>query len=603
MSDDASSPLPREKANILLVDDQPARLLSYEAILGELEQNLVLASSGIEALEKLMKDDFAVILLDVSMPGMDGFETASLIHEHPRFEKTPIIFVTGIHFTDLDRLKGYELGAVDYVYVPVVPKILRGKVAVLVELYLKRRELQKLNRSLETANEDLARANDLLRAEKAKELQSINDNLAAANQGLEQANRTLQAEMVQRERLERALREADRRKDEFLAVLSHELRNPLAPIMNAVQLLRMRPAADPEVEWSSEVIERQTEILTRLVDDLLDVSRITQGKINLHMAPVDLSTVIERAVETLRPLIDAREHELVLEVPVETLRVQGDATRLAQVVGNLLSNAVKYTEARGRIRLAVERAEGGEGEPGQVAIRVQDSGAGIPPGMLPRVFDLFTQVDKTLDRSQGGLGIGLAVVQRLIELHGGTVIARSDGEGRGSEFVLTLPLLDPSVVPAAIRAPELPGTPAWALGRRVLVADDNVDAAEALAIRLRRAGSEVEVAHDGACAVEIAERFRPTVALLDIGMPKLDGYGAARRIRAQPWGRDVVLIALTGWGQQEVRDRTQQAGFDAHLVKPADFTALLRLLGQLSSRGSGEADPTSRAFAVGAPDA
>jgi signal transduction histidine kinase len=585
MKDFAKPASPREKANILLVDDQPARLMTYEAILSELGANLVLASSGVEALERLMKDDFAVILLDVSMPGMDGFETASLIHEHPRFEKTPIIFVTGIHFTDLDRLKGYELGAVDYVYVPVVPKILRSKVAVLVELHTKRRELQKLNASLAEANAELARANSTLQAEKTRELLSMNEVLASANRDLAEANRTLQSEMVVRERLERALREADRRKDEFLAVLSHELRNPLAPILNAVQLLRTRTGGDRESEWSSEVIERQTEILRRLVDDLLDVSRITQGKINLQLEPVELSLVVARAVETLRPLIDAREHDLVIDLPPESLRVLGDSTRLAQAVGNLLSNAVKYTDAGGRIHLSIARTQAAGGE--QAAIRVTDTGAGIPAAMLPRVFDLFTQIDRTLDRAQGGLGIGLAVVQRLVELHGGSVSARSEGEGRGSEFVIQLPLLDAAYT--AVRAPaELPTPGASALGRRVLVADDNVDAAQALAIRLRRAGSEVEIAYDGVQAVEVAARFLPTVALLDIGMPKLDGYGAARRIREQPWGRTMVLIALTGWGQQEVRDRTQEAGFDAHLVKPADFPALLRLLAELSSRAGCE---------------
>jgi signal transduction histidine kinase len=580
MSENEKPGAGREKANILLVDDQPARLLSYEAILRELGENLVLASSGIEALERLMKDDFAVILLDVSMPGMDGFETASLIHEHPRFEKTPIIFVTGLHFTDLDRLKGYELGAVDYVYVPVVPQILRSKVAVLVELYTKRRELQKLNRSLEEANAELAETNSTLQAEKTRELQRLNDVLASANRDLGEANRTLQSEVVVRERLEQALREADRRKDEFLAVLSHELRNPLAPILNAVHILRTKTGGDPEIEWSRDVIERQAGNLTRLVDDLLDVSRITQGKINLRMEPVDLSTIVARAVETMRPLIDARQHELVLDLPAEPLRVLGDATRLAQAVGNLLSNAAKYTETGGRIRLAIERSPPQEGRDESVVIRVSDTGAGIPPAMLPRVFDLFTQADRTRDRAEGGLGIGLAVVQRLVELHSGTVSALSDGEGKGSEFIVQLPLLD-GVFTAPAKPVEAPRIQAPLRRRRILVADDNVDAAQALAILLTNAGSEVEVAHDGAEAVEVAKRFRPEVALLDIGMPKLDGYGAARGIREQPWGHEVVLIALTGWGQKEVRDRTQEAGFDAHLVKPADFAAIARLLTEL----------------------
>src|SRR5688572_257833 len=278
-----------DKVNILLVDDQPARLLSYETILDDLGQNLVQARSGLEALEKLMKDEFAVVLLDVSMPGMDGFETASLIHEHPRFEKTPIIFVTGVHVTELDRLKGYKLGAVDYVYIPVVPEILRSKVAVLVELHLKRRELQALNRSLEQAN-------TTLQAEKTRELEALN----------------------------RTLKEADRHKDEFLAVLAHELRNPLAPIRNAVEIMRRSPISDPQLTWSRDVIERQVKHLSRLVDDLLDVSRITRGNINLNREVLAVGAIVARAIETVQPLVTDQRHELVIEMPDDTLEVEGD---------------------------------------------------------------------------------------------------------------------------------------------------------------------------------------------------------------------------------------------------------------------------------------
>jgi signal transduction histidine kinase len=563
----------------LLVDDQPARLLSYEAILSELDEHLVMARSGEEALDRLMKDEFAVIVLDVSMPGMDGFETASLIHKHPRFEKTPIIFVTGLHVTDLDRLKGYELGAVDYVYVPVVPQILRSKIAVLVELHRKRRELQELNVSLARANEELSVANSNLQTEKATELQKMNSVLEAANTELAQAIRTLQLENAARERLEQALLEADRRKDEFIALLAHELRNPLAPIQNAVQLMRMKRIDDSEIVWCREVIERQGEHLTRLVDDLLDVSRITQGKIKLQREPVDVAAVIARAVEINRPLIDARRHELTLELPHEPVHVHGDLTRLAQAVGNLVSNAAKYTEHGGRIGVTVERMPGDENGPGQAVIRVKDSGVGIPPHMLPQLFELFTQGERTLDQAQGGLGIGLALVRRLVQLHGGTVTAYSGGEGQGSEFVVELPLLAGSAAEASPRASAGgAATPPSALGRRVLIADDNLDSAQSLAMLLKTTGHVVEVAYDGLQAVEAAERFRPQAILLDLGMPNLDGEGAARQIRAQPWGQDIVLIALTGWGQKEARDRTRDAGFDAHLVKPVEFTALAKLL-------------------------
>src|SRR6516165_3894460 len=284
-----------DRVNILLVDDQPARLLTYESILAELGQNLVLAHSGTEALEKLMREEFAVVLLDVSMPDMDGFEAAELIHAHPRFEKTPIIFVTGIHISELDRLRGYKAGAVDYVAIPVVPEILRSKVAVLVELYCKRRELRELNRILATANKQLSEANLTLQSEKNRELESLNATLQRANAELEDANRSLQKEVAERTRAEQALQEADRNKDEFLAMLAHELRNPLAPLLNALQLMRMQPSA-PRLQWAQEVIHRQLVALTRLVDDLLDVSRITRGKITLTRQPLTVATLITRAV-------------------------------------------------------------------------------------------------------------------------------------------------------------------------------------------------------------------------------------------------------------------------------------------------------------------
>jgi CheY-like chemotaxis protein len=284
-----------EKVNILLVDDQPARLLTYQSVLRDLDQNLVSARSGVEALEKLMRQEFAVVLLDVSMPDMDGFEAARLIHDHPRFERTPIIFVTGVHMSELDRLKGYKLGAVDYVSIPVVPEILRSKVAVLVELYCKRRELRDLNRHLAEANTRLAQANTALEAEKSRELETLNASLQRANADLERANRALQSEVGERARVEEALKEADRHKDEFLAMLAHELRNPLAPIRNAVHLMKMKTLDDPQVGLSRDIIERQLAHLTRLVDDLLDVSRITRGKINLTRQRLEIGDLIEES--------------------------------------------------------------------------------------------------------------------------------------------------------------------------------------------------------------------------------------------------------------------------------------------------------------------
>ena len=577
------------KVNVLLVDDQPARLLTYETILSELGQNLVRAGSGLEALEKLMKDEFAVVLLDVSMPDMDGFEAATLIHQHPRFEKTPIIFVTGVHVSELDRLKGYKVGAVDYVSIPVVPEILRSKVSVLIELYTKRRELQELNRNLARANERLAEANTTLQAEKTRELETLNRVLQRANQELEAANRSLQTEVTERARIELALKEADRHKDEFLAMLAHELRNPLAPIHNAVRLMHRQELADPQLVWSRDVIGRQLAHLTRLVDDLLDVSRITRGKINLNKEVLELGDLIVRTVETVQPLIDERGHTLAVSVPPSALLVLGDPTRLSQALGNVLSNAAKYTERGGHIGLSA-RQLGPELE-----IRVRDDGIGIPSDLMPRIFNLFTQLDRTSGPSQSGLGIGLALVQRLIEMHGGSVAGHSEGPGQGSEFVIRLPTyirekLDPELAsqqPSALEQSMINVEGAARTQRRILVADDNNDALESLATLLQLSGHEVYTAANGAVALESAEQNRPEVALLDIGMPKLDGYEVARRIRAQPWGQRITLVALTGWGQDSDRRRSQEAGFDSHLVKPLDLDKLTDLLAALPSAGTG----------------
>src|SRR4051812_18965884 len=392
------------KVSILLVDDQPSRLLTYESVLDGFGWNLVSARSGLEALDKLMRQEFAAALLDVSMPGMDGFEAARLIHEHPRFEKTPIIFVTGVHVSELDRLTGYKVGAVDYVSIPVVPEILRGKVAVLVELYLKRRELRELNRTLAQANEQLAAANTTLQAEKTRELETLNRVLQRANTELEQANRTLQSEVAERTRVEQALKAADRHKDEFLAMLAHELRNPLAPILNAVQLIRKKTVTDPQLLWSRDLIERQLRHLTRLVDDLLDVSRITRGKINLSRESVEVADLVSRAVETVQPMIVERGHVLSVDVPAGLIQVHGDPLRLTQALGNVLANAAKYTGRQGQIGLSVRQVNE------IVEIRVRDSGIGIPKALLPMIFDMFTQLRSEPGHPQSGLGIGLALV-------------------------------------------------------------------------------------------------------------------------------------------------------------------------------------------------
>ncbi len=377
-------------------------------------------------------------------------------------------------------------------------------------------------------------------------------------------------DVTERREFEEALKEADRRKDEFLAMLAHELRNPLAPLRSALQILRAPGAEADVVARARETMERQVEHLVRLVDDLLDVSRIMRGKIELRREPVELAAAVARAVETSQPAVDAEGHELTVSLPAEPLWVDGDLVRLAQVVGNLLHNAAKYTERGGKIWLTGAR------EDGRAVLRVRDTGIGIAPEMLPRIFEMFVQADRRTKNAQGGMGIGLTLVRSLVEMHGGTVEARSEGLGKGSEFVVALPLLT-DVFEGAPTGRVEPSRTGRAAPRRVLVVDDNAPAAETLALVLRLEGHEVTTAHDGASALELAVADPPEVALVDLGMPKMDGCELARRFRASPALKDVVLIALTGWGQEEDRRRTREAGFDLHLVKPVEVDVLNRL--------------------------
>jgi signal transduction histidine kinase len=566
----ASAPRLHEPANILLVDDQPARLLTYRAILEPLGHNLVAVNSGLEALEALMKQEFAVVLLDVKMPGMDGFETAALIHDHPRFETTPIIFVTGVHVTEFDRLKGYKAGAIDYVYIPVVPEILRSKVAVLIELDRQRRALQSVNRQLAESNRRLEEANFALQTEKTRELEEINTQLTRANEELSFANTTLENEIRERIKAENSLKDAVVKRDEFLAMLSHELRNPLSPLRNATHMLMQGDTQDPKIIWSRGVIERQLKHMIRLVDDLLDVSRIARGKIVLVNEEVKLADVVAAAVETVQPLLEQKQQKLELRCEDRELAVRGDPVRLAQVVGNLLHNAAKYTNEGGGISLET-RARDGRAE-----IVVRDTGIGISRESIAHIFELFTQVPTERVANTGGLGIGLALVRALIELHGGEVSAASDGEGQGSEFTVRLPLFcgDKS----GDVEPDAGKDPVMQVRRNILIADDNQDALESLALMLRMEGHEVHCASDGEEALALAGERRPEIVVLDVGMPKLDGCEVARRIRLESWGRKAVLVALTGWGQDVDRRRSREAGFDMHLVKPVDPATLCEML-------------------------
>jgi PAS domain S-box-containing protein len=516
-----------DKANILLVDDQPAKLLSYEAMLGGLGENLVHATSAREALEFLLGNDVAVMLIDVCMPELDGFELASMVRQHPRFQRTSIIMVSAVLMTDVDRLKGYDAGAMDYVPVPVVPEILRAKVSVFLDLYRKTRRLERLNEELERRVAE--RTAELEKSERQYRLLAdtgphLTWTMSPAHDRIEFTSRrymeytgmdgdqldandwtkvvhpddlphVLQtiAEPVQRGdpyevelRVRRhdgeyrrmvargipvknekgellkwvgttsdihdrwlaaeALHEADRRKNEFLALLAHELRNPLAPLRNGLHLLTM--SDDPTVRAKAlGVMDRQLRHMVRLVDDLLDVSRITRGKLDLRRERVLVDTVLHEAIEAVQPLVDAGRHTLDVTLPEEPVALYADGTRLAQVFGNLLANACKYTPEGGRIALGAERIAH------DVVIRVRDNGTGIPPDMLDRIFEVFTQVDRTLERTAGGLGIGLTMARRLVQMHGGTLTAHSEGTGHGSEFVVTLPL---SGIPADGMTPAFP---------------------------------------------------------------------------------------------------------------------------------------------------
>jgi signal transduction histidine kinase/DNA-binding response OmpR family regulator len=696
-----------EAVNILVVDDLPDKLLVYETILERLGQNVVTARSGREALRHLLEREFAVILLDVNMPDMGGFETAAMIRSRRQTAQTPIIFITAFG-DEMNTAQGYSLGAVDYILSPVVPEILCTKVGVFVDLHKKNEQLKRqAEERVALAREQAARAaaeeasrhlgfladasKVLARSLEYQEIPkalvqhavpflgdlcavSLNDENSPGDWMIELAwtdpgggpcvQVTAQGEIpvaslaglsrrvlesgepefhshldaadgpnqgapdrqepvpdfvpcsaivvplrargrflgtialarhdpdrcyalpdlrlsedladraaiaIDNARLYRDIQENDRRKNEFLAMLAHELRNPLAPIRNAVEVLRRLDLKDENLQWASDVIWRQVEQMVRLVDDLLDISRINGGKIQLRRQPVDLAQAVTRAVETSRPLIDARRHKLSVVLPTRPVHVDADLVRLAQAISNLLNNAAKYTGEGGKIDLKVVRVGG------EAVLRVRDNGVGIAAEMLPRVFDLFTQADRSLDRSQGGLGIGLTLVRRLIQMHGGSVSALSEGANRGSEFVVRLPVL------AGARTQSLAGCadPAERLDhqpRRILIVDDHPDVTGSLARLLRLSGHEVRTAPSGPAALEELPVYRPEIVLLDIGLPEMDGHEVAQLIRKQPGMESIVLIALTGYGQDEDRRRSREAGFDHHFVKPVDIDALLSVV-------------------------
>ena len=508
----------------LLVDDLEDNLVSLEALLRRDGLVLLKARSGEEALELMLLHDVALGLLDVQMPGMDGFELAELMRGNERTRHVPIIFLTASSSDNQRKFRGYEAGAVDFIQKPIEWDILRSKATVFFELHRQRQQIAAQRDKLEAYAERLTRS--------------------------------------------------DRYKDQFLAILAHELRNPLTPLRMGLDVLRGKPSAE-RTQQVHDVMDRQLVHLVRLVDDLLDVSRISQGKIVLQRGKIDVAQIIQSAVEASRPLIDGGRHELRVTLPPQAMWLHGDATRLAQVVGNLLSNAAKYTPQGGAISLDVRR------EGAHVVIDIVDNGMGIPQAMQSSIFDMFTQVGEHITRSQGGLGIGLALVRQFVGMHEGSISVHSDGEDQGSRFTVRLPLLP--VDAEAADATRTHARSAAGPRLRVLVVDDNVDVAQSIGWLLGDMGHEVQLVHDGSLACEAARAFQPHAVLLDIGMPTMDGYTVCRAMRQDPTLAGVRLIAQSGWGQGSDKAETAKAGFDHHLVKPVGYQDLEQVLASVVS--------------------
>jgi signal transduction histidine kinase len=578
------TPWPDESAmrptfDILVIDDNSANLLAIEAALAGLGLNLVTAQSGADGLRQLLERDFALILLDIEMPGMNGFETARLIRGRLRTRHVPIIFVTAFSRDDREILEGYALGAVDFLFKPIVPEVLRAKASVFVELRRRTDEVARQAELLREAERQehkrrLAEERQRWEGEALREqMEKEKANGAAMSQKAGELARTVAAlERVETELTlqKRQLEEADRRKNEFLALLGHELRNPLAPIVTGLELIRSRPADDPILRKACGALDRQVAHLTRLVDDLLDVSRITTGKIDLRREPVAIGVVLERAVAMTRPVYDDRAMTIAVEIRDRDLPVEVDVTRMVQVVSNLLINAAKYSDPGTRVELSGFR------DGSDVVVRVADEGRGIDPAVLPTIFDSFVQVAK----DRGGLGVGLTLARRLVEMHRGTIRAQSKGIGRGSTFEVRIPVLSEApqhIVPEeSMPAVLVAAAPAAAL--RIVLIDDNDDIRETMQQLLECLGHEVAVAADGPSGVELVLDRKPQVALVDIGLPGFDGYQVARQLRATMPAGQLRLVAMTGFGQSSDRDQALAAGFDSHLIKPARTDQIQRAL-------------------------
>ena len=692
------------RTNVLIVDDRPDKLLVFKTILDDLGLNIVTLDSGEAALRWLLENECAVMLLDVNMPGMDGFETAQLVRGRRRSAHMPIIFITA-YADEMHTAKGYSLGAVDYLLSPAVPAVLRSKVMVFVQLFNMTRQIKRqadehvtlvreqaaraaaeestrrasfladaskiLSSSLDVSSlmvgatrlvvptladfsaitlldgDDtvvrtacknewhleesrmsiirdpfwLAATNEVIASGQPKliedfaaqaRVRGLGDDGAAKSSGQnrwpvqhvimlplvarDKTHGVLALALVPSERqfgsaeldlatdiasrvaiamdnclLFQEIQKGDRRKNEFLATLSHELRNPLAPMRNAIHALHISGQWPAGAQELREMFDRQLGQLTHLVNDLLDVARISQGKIALRKQPTDLVAEVNDALESCRSAIDAAGHELIVSLPKESIVVDGDRVRLQQIFENLLFNACKYTEPHGRIEVKLSK------DTDRAIFTIRDSGVGIEPAMIPQIWDIFAQVDASPERTRQGLGIGLSLVKKLVTLHGGSIDAISEGLGKGSEFVVYLPVVNVEVLAAAPQsAPANNKSPVetGAQTRRILVVDDNVDAAESMQVLLNVFGHTVEIAHEGVTGLEVARAFKPDLVFLDIGLPGMNGYEVAQLLREMSGMKAVKLIALSGYGTETDRMRSTKAGFNRHLIKPVDPSAL-----------------------------
>jgi signal transduction histidine kinase len=524
--------------DILLVDDEARNLDVLEAILADPVYRLLRAQDADRALRLLLENDVAAIVLDIKMPGVSGLELAQMIKNTKRFRETPIVFLTAYLIEDQHVIAGYDAGAVDYLTKPVNAQILRHKVAVFAELFRKTRELAELNENLE---------------ERVKE-------------------RTAELERSEAELLKAAYQ-----KDEFLAVLAHELRNPLAPLRTGLDLLLRRKEPGPATDRTLALMDRQLVHMVRLIDDLLDISRVSRGALELKKETIDLGLLVESTIESCRALFEQRDQRLSLHLTPD-IEVVADATRVTQMITNLLTNAAKFTPRQGQITVDLVR------EPGQAIIRVADSGVGIPADQIDRIFNMFVRIDRSANPTEPGLGIGLALSRRLAEMHGGSLTAASPGAGHGATLSLALPSLAlatnaPFAVREMPRDPIVPVDPAARL--KVLVIEDNEDIAETLTMLLEQLGHHVWLARTGPTGIHLVEEAQPHVVLCDLGLPVMDGLEVCRKIRALAVSVQPTMVAVTGWGQEEDRRRTREAGFNHHLVKPVELEHLSKLLQSL----------------------